>query len=66
MELKAVIRLLEESRPEDVQYLAESILERAMAMDLYQAVDHMAVVIMGVDSKMPDNKVESRMVRYTA
>lgn len=66
LELKTVIRLLEESRPEDVQYLAESILERAMAMDSYQAVDHMAVVIMGVDSKMPDNKVESRMVRYTA
>lgn len=66
MEMKTVVRLLEESRPEDAQYLAETILERAMALDVYQALDHMTVVIMGVSGKRPENIMECRTVRYTA
>ena len=65
-DLKATIRMLEESRPADVQYIAESILERAMLLDSYQAMDHMSVVVMGIDGKMMDNPVECRTVRYPA
>ena len=65
-DLKATIRMLEESRPADVQYIAESILERAMLLDSYQAMDHMSVIVMGIDGKMMDNPVECRTVRYPA
>ena len=64
--MKATIRMLEESRPADVQYIAESILERAMLLDSYQAMDDMSVVVMGIDGKMMDNPVECRTVRYPA
>jgi len=66
VDMKAMVRLLEESRPADVQYIAESILERAMLLDSYQAMDHMTVVVMGIDGKVMDNPVECRTVRYSA
>ena len=65
-DIKTVIHLLEGNRPTDVQYLAESILERAMVLDSYQATDHMTVVVMGIDGKVMDNPVECRTVRYPA
>lgn len=64
LDLKNIVKLLEDSRPADAQYLADSILERALALESYQAMDHMTVAVMGVDSKMSDNKVECRTVRY--
>jgi hypothetical protein len=64
LDLKLLVRQLEESRPGDVQYLSESILDRAMALDSYQASDHMSVIVMGIDGKIPENKVECRTVRY--
>jgi len=66
LEMKTLVRLLEESRPEDVQYLSESILEQAMALDSYQTMDHMSVVIMGINGKSSENKVELRTVKYMA
>lgn len=65
-DMKTVVQLLETSRPADVQYIAESILDRALALDSYQAADHMSVIVMGVDGKTPENKVECRTVKYTA
>ncbi len=64
LDMKMVVRLLEENRPEDTHYLAQSILERAMTLDCFQALDHMSVIIMGVGSDTSTNKVECRTSRY--
>ncbi len=66
LDMKSIVRLLEESEPKDVQYLAETILEQAMALDSYQAMDHMSVAVLGVDGKTMENRVEYRNVRYPA
>lgn len=65
-DLKSLERLLLENRPLDAQYLAESILDRAMALDGYQAADHMSVVVMGIDNRQFDNKLETRTIHYLA
>ena len=65
-DIKSLDRLLTESRPQDAHYLAESILDRALSLDSYQAADHMSVVVMGIENKPADNKTESGMVRITA
>lgn len=65
LEMKNLVRQLEESRPEDAQYLADSLLERAMGLDSYEALDHMTVVVMGISDRTAENKMECRTVRYT-
>lgn len=64
LDMNTVVRLLEDSRPEDAHYLAQSILERAMTLDSFQALDHMSVIVMGVGSDTSTYKVESRTSRY--
>ena len=65
-DIKSLERLLTESRPQDAHYLAESILDRALSLDSYQAADHMSVIVMGIENRPADNKTESGMVRITA
>lgn len=64
LDINTVVRLLEESNPEDAHYLAQSILERALTLDSFQALDHMSVVVMGVGSDTSTYKVEYRTSRY--
>lgn len=63
-DLKSLDRLLAENRPQDAQYLAESILDRALSLDGYQAADHMSVIVLGIESRQFDNRLESRTVHY--
>lgn len=64
LDMSKIIKLLEESRPEDVQFVADSILDHALTLDNFQAVDHMTVIVMGVGSSQPDCKIERRRVSY--
>ena len=65
-DIKSLERLLIESRPQDAHYLAQSILDRALSLDSYQAADHMSVIVLGIDNKLTDNKTESGMIRISA
>lgn len=64
MELEGIERLLEKSRPVDVQYIAEDILSRALVLDAYQPNDHMAAVCVGISDKQSENRIQLRTVCY--
>ena len=64
LDMQRITKLLEESSAEDVQFVANSILEQALALDDFQAVDHMTVIVMGVGAGQPEYKIERRSVSY--
>jgi serine phosphatase RsbU (regulator of sigma subunit) len=64
IELEDIERLLEKNRPEDVQYIAEDILSRALVLDSYQPNDHMAAVCVGISDKQSETKIQLRTVSY--
>ena len=64
MEMENIERLLEKSRPEEVQYIAEELLSKALVLDAYQPNDHMTAVCVGISDTQADYKIQRRSVRY--
>jgi serine phosphatase RsbU (regulator of sigma subunit) len=66
LDMQKITKLLEESRPEDVQFVANSILDQALGMDDFQAADHMTVIVLGVGASQLEYKIERRSASYPA
>ena len=64
LEMDGISTLLEKSRPEDAQYVAEDILSRALMLDGYQPYDNMTAICIGLSEKQSDSKIQRRTVNY--
>jgi serine phosphatase RsbU (regulator of sigma subunit) len=59
-----VLRLLGENGPDDVDFMAESILEYALALDEYRPGDDMTVVVMGVSERDSNHRIHRLSVSF--
>ncbi|HMM21203.1 MAG TPA: PP2C family protein-serine/threonine phosphatase [Selenomonadales bacterium] len=56
-DIATILKLLEESGPDDVDFIARSILEQSLVLDDYRPGDDMTVVAMGVGERISDHKI---------
>jgi serine phosphatase RsbU (regulator of sigma subunit) len=59
-----ILRLLEENGPDDVDFIAESILEYALGLDEYRPGDDMTVVVMGVSERDSSHRIQRVSVSF--
>lgn len=59
-----VLRFIEENGPEDVNFIAESILEYALELDDYRPGDDMTVVVMGVSARDSGHRIQRISVSF--
>jgi len=59
-----ILRLIEENGPDDVDFIAESILEYALALDKYRPGDDMTVVVMGVSERDSNHRIQRLSVSF--
>lgn len=59
-----ILRLIEENGPEDVDFIAESILEYALTLDEYRPGDDMTVVVMGVSGRDSTHRIQKLSVAF--
>lgn len=64
MEAARLLRLLADSGPDDVDFIAESILEYALDLDNYRPGDDMTVVVMGVSAKDSSHRIQRLSVSF--
>ncbi len=59
-----ILRLVEENGPDDVDFIAENILEYALALDEYRPGDDMTVVAMGVSERDSTHRIQRLSVSF--
>jgi serine phosphatase RsbU (regulator of sigma subunit) len=59
-----ILRLIEDNGPDDVDFIAESILEYALALDEYRPGDDMTVVVMGVSERDSTHRIQRLSVAF--
>lgn len=57
-DISLILKILEENGPDDVDFIAQSILEQALMLDEYRPGDDMTVVAMGVGERISDHKIQ--------
>lgn len=59
---KLLLQLLDENGPDDVQFIADALLDHALALDDYRAGDDMTVLVLGVSGRQEEHKIERMSV----
>ncbi len=59
-----ILRMIEENGPDDVDFIAESILEYALTLDEYRPGDDMTVVVMGVSERDSTHRIHRLSVSF--
>lgn len=57
-DISLILKILEENGPDDVDFIAQSILEQALMLDDYRPGDDMTVVALGVGERISDHKIQ--------
>jgi serine phosphatase RsbU (regulator of sigma subunit) len=65
-EVSSIEQLLEDSRPEDAQFIAETILENALTLDDERAGDDMTVVVVGIGERTQERRIQRISVVFPA
>lgn len=63
-EVASILRFIEDNGPEDVDFIAESILEYALGLDDYRPGDDMTVVVMGVSARDLNHRIQRISVSF--
>ena len=64
MELGKMLRIIEDSEPEEVDYIAQSIMEYALELDEYRPGDDMTVLVVGLSDKELTHKIRRISVSF--
>lgn len=64
MNMDKLLKIISENNPEDVDFIAQSILEYALELDEYRAGDDMTVVAMGVSARETPFKIQRMSVSF--
>jgi serine phosphatase RsbU (regulator of sigma subunit) len=59
-----ILKLLEDNGPDDVEFIAENILEYALTLDEYRPGDDMTVVVMGVADRDSTHRIQRFSVSF--
>jgi serine phosphatase RsbU (regulator of sigma subunit) len=64
VDLGRILRLIEENGPDDVDFIAENILEYALTLDEYRPGDDMTVVVLGVSERDSSHRIQRLSVSF--
>jgi serine phosphatase RsbU (regulator of sigma subunit) len=64
VDLARILRFIEENGPDDVDFIAESILEYALDLDEYRPGDDMTVVVLAVSPKESGHRIHKMSVSF--
>lgn len=59
-----MLKIIMDNEPEDVDFIAGSLLEYALALDEYRAGDDMTVMVVGVSHREADDKIQRMSVSF--